>query len=160
MSFTSLYFEPIYSLSEFNRLFDDAFDSRSSQGSASQDQVTRAGNRGNLAVPFRSNVDVPASTENNQITAIFDLPGLKKEDVQIDVHNNRLTISGESKSSADREEEGYAVRERRYGKFTRTLPLPAGIKAEEIKAAMENGVLTVTFPKVGAEQAAKRIAIS
>ncbi|KDQ21220.1 hypothetical protein BOTBODRAFT_168535 [Botryobasidium botryosum FD-172 SS1] len=158
MSFTSLYFEPVYSLSEFNRLFDDAFNSRT-QSPGSQNQVAR-GSRGSLAGPFSPSMDVHESADNNQITATFELPGLKKEDVQIDVHNNRLSISGETKSSAERQEEGYAVRERKYGKFTRTLPLPTGTKAEEIKASMENGVLTVTFPKHNAEQAPKRVSIS
>lgn len=60
------------------------------------------------------------------MTATFELPGLKKEDVNIDVQNNRLTVSGETKISSDVKEEGYVMRERRYGKFSRTLPLPAG----------------------------------
>ena len=51
---------------------------------------------------------------------------MRKEDVNIEVHNNRLTISGESKVANDRDNDGYIVRERRWGKFTRTLPLPEG----------------------------------
>ena len=62
------------------------------------------------------------------VTATFELPGLKKEDVNIDVHNNLLTVSGESKTETERNEDGYAVRERRYGKFSRSLPLPQGIQ--------------------------------
>ena len=73
-------------------------------------------------------MDVHEDEKANQVTASFELPGLKKEDVNIDVHNNVLTISGESKISSDRNEDGYAVRERRYGKFSRALPLPQGIK--------------------------------
>ena len=49
-------------------------------------------------------------------------------DVNIDVHNNVLSVSGESKISSEREENGYAVRERRFGKFSRSIPLPQGIK--------------------------------
>ena len=77
---------------------------------------------------FSSSMDIHESNEKNQVTATFELPGLKKEDVQIDIHNNRLTISGEAKVSTERNEEGYALRERRYGKFSRTLPLPNGTK--------------------------------
>lgn len=73
-------------------------------------------------------MDLHENTEANSVTATFELPGLKKEDVQIDVHNGRLTISAESKLSADHEKSGYAVRERRYGKFARTLQLPQGVK--------------------------------
>ena len=68
----------------------------------------------------------------NTITATFELPGLKKEDVQIDVHNNRLTVAGENKVDSQRNEDGYAIRERRYGKFSRTLPLPQGIKVSSL----------------------------
>lgn len=67
-------------------------------------------------------------SEKNTVTATFELPGLKKEDINIDVHDGRLTISGETKISEEREEDGYAIRERRYGKFSRTLRLPEGIK--------------------------------
>lgn len=66
--------------------------------------------------------------KTNTVTATFELPGLKKEDVNIDVHNDVLTISGESKVSSERDENGYAVLERRYGKFSRSIPLPQGVK--------------------------------
>lgn len=66
-------------------------------------------------------------TQSNTVFATFELPGLKKEDINIDVHNNLLTVSGESRISSERDEEGYAVRERRFGKFSRSIPLPQGI---------------------------------
>ncbi|PSS35359.1 hypothetical protein PHLCEN_2v1696 [Hermanssonia centrifuga] len=105
-------------------------------------------------------MDVHENPETNTVTATFELPGLKKEDVNIDVHNNVLSISGESKISADRDENGYAVRERRYGRFSRSLPLPPGVKNDEVKASLENGVLTVSFPKSSPDQAPKKITIS
>jgi HSP20 family protein len=74
-------------------------------------------------------MDVHEDKEKNTVTATFELPGLAKENVNIDVHNNLLTVSGESKISSERDEHGYAVRERRYGKFSRSIPLPQGIKA-------------------------------
>ena len=73
-------------------------------------------------------MDLHEDAEKNLVTATFELPGLKKEDVQIDVHNGRLTVSGETKVSTEHEENGYAVRERRYGKFSRVLQLPQGVK--------------------------------
>jgi HSP20 family protein len=73
-------------------------------------------------------MDLHENKENNSVTATFELPGLKKEDVQIDVHNGRLSVSGESRLSTEHEESGYAVRERRFGKFSRTLQLPQGVK--------------------------------
>ncbi len=66
--------------------------------------------------------------EKNIVTATFELPGLSKENVQIDVRDNVLTVSGESTISSERDDKGYSVRERRFGKFSRSLPLPQGIK--------------------------------
>ena len=72
-------------------------------------------------------VDVHEGPDNT-VVASFELPGLKKEDVNIELHNDHLTVSGESKHVEERTEGGYAVRERRFGKFTRSLPLPQGTK--------------------------------
>jgi len=73
-------------------------------------------------------MDLHEDNAKNLVTATFELPGLKKEDVDINVQNGRLTVSAESKLSEEREEGGYAVRERRYGKLSRTLQLPQGLK--------------------------------
>ena len=105
-------------------------------------------------------VDVHESTENNLVTASFELPGLKKEDVTIDLQNGRLIVSGEANFSDEKEENGYVVKERRSGKFSRAVPVPQGTNPEDIKAPMEHGVLTVTYPKSSPEQQAKRITIS
>ena len=105
-------------------------------------------------------MNVHESKENNLITATFELPGLKKEDIAIDVHNGRLTVSGEVKSSNEENKDGYVVRERRFGRFERVLPLPQGTKPENVSAALNDGVLTVTFPKSTPEQEAKRITVN
>lgn len=73
-------------------------------------------------------MDVHEDDKNNTVTATFELPGLKKEDVTIDIHNNVLTVSGESKQSSEHDESGYVVRERRYGKFSRSISLLQGTK--------------------------------
>lgn len=73
-------------------------------------------------------MDLQENRQTNTVTATFELPGLKKEDINIDIHNNRLTISGESKVSSEHDEAGYAVPERSYGSFSRTLQLPAATK--------------------------------
>ena len=73
-------------------------------------------------------MDVHEDDKSNVVTATFELPGLKKEDVNIDIQNNVLTISGETKTSSESNEEGYAVRERRFGRFSRSIPLSDGIK--------------------------------
>ncbi|KAF8628706.1 hypothetical protein AX17_005929 [Amanita inopinata Kibby_2008] len=155
---TFYFYEPF---SDFDRLFNEAFDARFrplGQPSSGTTVQRRAGETGEVGRPHRPRMDLHENVENNTVTATFELPGLTKENVHIDVHNGRLSISGESKTSAEHEEGGYAVRERRYGKFSRTLQLPQG--DEQIRAAMGDGVLTVTFPKSTPEAAPKKITIS
>ncbi|KAI0764118.1 small heat shock protein [Irpex lacteus] len=159
MSLSRFIYEPFYSLSDFDRLFDEAFNARTSGNTGNRKLPSLLGFSNNV-LTLRSRMDVHEDSASNTVTATFELPGLKKEDVNIDVHNNVLTISGESKISSDRDENGYAIRERRFGRFERSLPLPQGIKSEDIKAGLENGVLTVSFPKTTPEQAPKKITIS
>ncbi|RXW23163.1 hypothetical protein EST38_g2706 [Candolleomyces aberdarensis] len=154
------FYEPFY---DIDRIIDEAFGLRRpiSNGNGGQLQRQGTGEGGDGAVRhFKPRMDLHEDAEKNLVTASFELPGLKKEDISIDVHDGRLTVSAESKLSSEHNENGYAVRERRYGKLSRTLQLPQGLKEEEIKASVENGVLTVTFPKSTPELAPKKIAIS
>ena len=122
-------------------------------------------------------LDLQENPDTNVVTAKFELPGIKRDDVNIDIQNDRLSVSGKTSADETREEGNYVVRERTYGEFSRTLSLSPGtkvcvrswaeigvlltlhLKPEDVKANMENGVLTVTFPKATAEQLPKRIAI-
>ncbi|KAI0790744.1 HSP20-like chaperone [Abortiporus biennis] len=155
MSLSRFVYDPF---ADFDHLFDEAFAARTSgnNNSRHQNQVAQRGEPRFL----RPKMDVHEDEKSNLVTATFELPGLKKEDVNIDFQNDLLTISGESKISSDRDENGYAVRERRYGRFARSIPLPQGVKSEEIKASLDNGILTVTFPKTSPEQVPKKITIS
>ncbi|KAJ3800376.1 HSP20-like chaperone [Lentinula aff. detonsa] len=155
----SVYFyEPSYS---WDRLFDEAFGSRSSRhGQSHQSQSQALTDQPEMSRFLKPKMDLHEDQEKNLVTATFEFPGVKKEDVQLNMHNGRLTVAAETKVSQDREQDGYAVRERSFGKFSRTLQLPQGVKEEDIKASMEHGVLTVTFPKASAEQTPKTITIS
>jgi HSP20 family protein len=84
-------------------------------------------------------MDIHHDKTTNNVKVAFDLPGLQKEDVSIDVHNNVLTVSGENKASSERTEGGYVVRERRYGKFARSLSLPQGLKVSLLDMPFNNG---------------------
>jgi HSP20 family protein len=76
-----------------------------------------------------SRVDLYESKDTNTVTAVFELPGLTSDGVAIDVHQNRLTVSGEGAApDSSEEEKSYVVRERRAGKFSRALQLPFGTK--------------------------------
>ncbi|KAE9400117.1 HSP20-like chaperone [Gymnopus androsaceus JB14] len=151
MSTSLYYYEPFY---HFDRFFDEA--SASSPGQQNRRQGTGLNA---VTQAMKPRMDLHEDQSKNTVTATFELPGLKKEDVQIDLQNGQLTISGESKISSEHEQEGYLIRERGFGKVSRTLKLPQGIKEEDIKASMENGVLTVTFPKSGTEATPKKITI-
>ncbi|PCH34056.1 small heat shock protein [Wolfiporia cocos MD-104 SS10] len=153
MSYPHFFYDPF---AEFNRLLDDALTERNMGYPQGQGQIQRRPDNRSVAWP---RIDVHENSQTNQVEATFELPGLRKEDVSIDVHNNRLTVSGESKQSTERNEAGYAVRERQYGKFSRTLQLPAGINTNDIKASMENGLLTVSFPRAAPQEGPKRITV-
>jgi HSP20 family protein len=84
---------------------------------------------------------------DDAFVARMDLPGLKHEDIQVDVENNRLTIRGERKVEKREEKEDVVRMERNYGTFFRALTLPDNVLADQIAATFEDGVLTLQIPK-------------
>ncbi len=86
-----------------------------------------------------------------------DLPGMKKEDIHIDIDGERLTISAERSANKEERDEnsGYIRCERSYGSFSRSFDI-SGIQAEKISAAYEDGVLKLTLPKQTKEVPASR----
>ena len=104
-------------------------------------------------------VDVSESEREIQIVA--ELPGLKQEDVELNLDNDLLTLRGETSTSRDEKDKQYHLSERSYGRFERSFRLPETVDREKISASFENGLLTVTLPKSErTEQKAKRINIS
>lgn len=75
-----------------------------------------------------------------------DLPGLKREDVKIEVDNDVLTISGERSTEHEEKRDDYFSSERSYGRFYRAIPLPEGVKADDTQASFRDGVLEVSIP--------------
>ena len=87
-----------------------------------------------------------------------ELAGMNPDDIQIEVEDNVLTIQGERKFEEKVDEERYYRVERRFGSFQRSLALPQGVKADQIEAAYDEGILTVTVPKAEQEKP-KRIEV-
>lgn len=77
----------------------------------------------------------------------LDLPGMKKDDIVINLQNNTLTVRGERKSDRTNETEEYVRVERAFGTFHRTFALPDTVDAENIEATYDDGVLTISVPK-------------
>ena len=101
-------------------------------------------------------LDVAETDDAYVITA--SLPGVAPEDVEITLADNVLTIKGETSKVEESEEQQYHIRERRFGRFVRSITLPTAVDADHVEAVSENGVLTLTLPKTE-EVKPKRIEI-
>ncbi len=112
---------------------------------------------GGTTSSFTPKVDV-AETEK-EFEVQLHLPGLKKEDIKIDINKDRLSISGERKFENKKEEKNYHSVESYYGSFSRSFFLPDSINADKIDASYVDGVLTVTLPKDEKKATRKQIAI-
>lgn len=129
--------EPVRELtslqSEMNRLFNTFFDSPTT------------GNAGNGVRRWIPAMDLVETDDHFVLKA--DLPGLNEGDVNIEVEDNVLTVSGERKSEHEDKREGYYRVERSFGSFRRTLTLPEGVDPEAVSATFDKGVLEVRIPK-------------
>jgi HSP20 family protein len=83
-----------------------------------------------------------------------ELPGMEKDNIDVTLSDNRLTIKGEKKKEEEVNKKGYYRSERSYGSFVRSLELPSEVQTDKIKAAFKNGVLEIRLPKT--EQAKKK----
>lgn len=128
-----VYFRPIFSPRVFrgnlNTVFTDIFEE-----TARKD-----------AGVFSPAVDLVDAKSSLQVKV--ELPGVKKEDVEISLKDLILTIKGEKRDEKQEEGDNRYYVERSYGSFSRTLTLPALVKTDEIKATFENGILEITLPK-------------
>ena len=134
--------------SEVNRLFDEMF---SNLGSTTGRQQRTQQSQ------WAPALDVVQDDGDLLIRA--ELPGVKREDVEVTLHERVLTISGERRAEEQREGSGYLVRERRYGSFRRSLVLPHDVGEGQISARFEDGVLEVRVPGGATELVPKRIEI-
>jgi HSP20 family protein len=126
---------PIFGLRrEIDRLFEDAF------GGGSESRA--------LWAP-----PVDISETDGELEIDLELPGIKPENVDLNVENGVLTVTGEKREERKEGEEGRQhVVERRYGRFVRTIQLPTGVDEEQISANFDNGVLSIRVPKAALPQ--------
>ncbi len=89
---------------------------------------------------------VDVVNKDGALVTRVDLPGMKKEDVVVEVQDGYLVLSGERKKELKEEKDDVYREEREYGSFVRAVPLPKGITADDVKATFNNGVLEVTVP--------------
>ena len=102
--------------------------------------------RGEMEEVFIPDIDVYQTDDEVVLSAA--LPGIEPEGVVVEVGEDSVSISGESKRETEIREEGYLVSEREFGRFSRTIPLPNKVKDQEARATFRNGVLTVHIPLV------------
>ena len=112
-----------------DRLFDDAF---------------------THPLSLRDNRSVPAIDmyqTDDEIVVKAALPGIKADEVQINITGELLNIKGEIKQEEEKKERAWHIREQRWGAFERSVMLPTDVVADKAKADFENGILTITLPK-------------
>lgn len=96
--------------------------------------------------------------EKDDIVVKAELPGIEKDNIQVNLTDHTLTIKGEKKKEEEVKEENYYRAERSYGSFLRTLDLPRDVRADQVKASFKNGILEVRMPKTE-EAKAKEIKV-
>ncbi len=114
-----------------DRLFDDAFTSP-------------------LSVRSGWSMSTPAIDmyqTDNEVVVKASIPGIKAEEVQINISGEVLSLKGEVKHEEERQDKAWHIREQRFGSFERSVALPTAVKTDKAEAVFENGILTVTLPK-------------
>jgi len=132
-----------YRPTSFGSLLDNFFDDRF-QGGAQQ-------------ADFTPTVDISETDKAFEVQ--LAIPGVKKDDVNISVENDQLTISGERHAESENTERNFHSRESFYGTFSRTFTLPEIVNAEKIEAKQEDGILKLILPKDEKKTAKKLIKV-
>jgi HSP20 family protein len=116
--------------SDMNRLFDSFFGARAPNGSAQR------------WIPAMDLVET-----DDHLVLRADLPGIDEKDIEIEIKDGVLTVTGERKTEQESKQEGFHRVERSFGRFSRSLSLPDGIDSEQVTANFDRGVLEVKIPK-------------
>ncbi len=142
---------------EMDRLFDDfGFGGNWVGPSFGREFFPR--NLGEFRQPLWS-PQIETFEREGQLVIRADLPGLKKDDVNVEITQDAITISGERREENEESCEGYYRSERSYGSFFRSIPLPEGVNADEANATFNNGVLEITMQAPQLQSRGRRLEI-
>ena len=143
MAFVTRYPRSLFGWNDFSSLF-------------SPEELWRNGSKGGT----QASAPVEIAETDDTLTVAVDLPGINRDDIEVNLDKNVLTITGERRSEkSDDENRRYHVTERSYGQFARSFKLPSTVEAEKINAEYKDGVLQLTLPKVEAAKP-REIAVS
>lgn len=131
--------EPLRSLEQMQR-----------QMNRLMERLIPSGNEGVSILSYMPSAEIKESP--NDICLKLEIPGMEAKDLNVDVTEESVSISGERKSETKTEEKGMIRSEFHYGKFERHIPLPAHVQNDKVEAEYKNGILTLTLPKVEGEK--------
>ena len=123
-----------------NRMFED-FWGRPGR------RLLPSGERGGIVPPGYRMPSIDVAETDKEVIATAEMPGLEKQDIKINLTEDRLELSAEARREEERKEKGYTYRERRTGAFFRSVTLPAPVDPNNSKATYKNGVLEIRMPK-------------
>jgi HSP20 family protein len=111
------------------------------------------------AKPKANSPSLNAKEDEKQIVLSFELPGFSKDDINISLEDNELVVSAEHKEAKENKDAKWLRKEISTGRYVRRLSLPESINTNKISAESNNGILTVSIPKVPKEETVKKIAV-
>ena len=106
-------------------------------------------------LPDWGDIPVDVAERDTEFVVRATIPGVRPEDIQVNVDGARLTLRAESQSEQERKDERYVVRERYVTSFYRTLTLPSPVNTDQADASYNQGVLTLTLPKAQVEKSSQ-----
>jgi HSP20 family protein len=115
--------------------------------------------RGSGLTPRAWAPPVEVFQRGDRLVVRADLPGLKRDDIHVEIENNAVTIHGERRQEHEEHREGFYRSERSYGSFVRTIPLPEHVEADKAEASFRDGVLEVTIPAPRHEERRRHLEI-
>ena len=137
--------EPWDDFRRFEEMMNRMFESFS--GKPTSRRLLSSGERGAVVPAEHREPFIDVMDGDKEIIATAEMPGLEKQDIKINVTEDMLEISAETKQEDKKEEKGYIYRERRSGRYYRAISLPSPVDPDNSKATYENGVLEIKMPK-------------